>query len=331
MPQSETEGYVYHSYGKEKYLRHAVASAITLRRFDKKRSIGILCSPSQIERLQETGFDRLFNIIKELPEKHCSIVGFKHHLHRFLLFDKNIFLDSDIVWCKNPDRLWKDFETYPFTSTGALVADSFFGGPKNIGIVKDFIFGRRAQTLKKFGITQLSRIQSGLVYASDKATTEEVCTKAQYFLSQIDNTHFQSRLKEKGRSEESCEWSLAMAMAFLKMPVYPWLNGYQSAQLDFIDNYTIYNENFTHVECKFYPDEFVYNLRGLKSDWWQKQLTRLFSLIPGKGDYMMVTPYCLHFGWLHQKVPFLDFADDIWEEALENGIETVIPTTPSNS
>ncbi len=312
------EGYVYHSYGKEKYLHHAVASALTLKRHDSKRSLGLYCIPEHIKILKSTGWDSIFDEIKELPPEHTSIVGFKHHLHFFMMFDKNIFLDSDIVWCKNPDRLWKDFESYPFTSTGALVADSFFGGPKNIGIIKDFIFRRRQKTLDKFGITQLSRIQSGLVYASDVEITKEVCEKAQFFLQNIDQTHFQSRLKEKGRTEESCEWSLAMAFSYLKMPIYPWLNGYQSAQLDFIESYTEYNEDFTTVACRFYADEFVYNLRGLKSVGLQQMLTWLFSLIPGKGDYMMVTPYCLHFGWLHQKTPFLDFADQVWEESMPN-------------
>jgi hypothetical protein len=35
MPR-ETEGYVYHCYGDDGYLRHTVASVITLRRYDRR-------------------------------------------------------------------------------------------------------------------------------------------------------------------------------------------------------------------------------------------------------------------------------------------------------
>ena len=38
------------------------------------------------------------------------------------------------------------------------------------------------------------------------------------------------------------------------------------------------------------------------------------SLLPGKGDYMWVTPYALHFGWMHHKQPFYDLADHIWDQ-----------------
>jgi len=42
------------------------------------------------------------------------------------------------------------------------------------------------------------------------------------------------------------------------------------------------------------------------------------SLFPGKGDHMKVTPYCLHFGWYHQKKPFLDFSEKIWNDLVKN-------------
>jgi len=43
-------------------------------------------------------------------------------------------------------------------------------------------------------------------------------------------------------------------------------------------------------------------------------LIRVLSSLPGKGDYYDVTPYVLHFGWLHHKQPFYDFASRVWEE-----------------
>lgn len=311
--QTSTEGYVYVSYGKEKYLAHAVASALTLRRYDKHRPIGIVCPKAHLNILEQRGLSQLFAARQELPEEHASIVGFKHHIHKFMLFDKNIFLDSDIVWCKHPDTLWQAFEPHPFTITGIQTADNFFGAAKGWGIVWDILLRRRHRTLRRFGLSYLPRVQSGLIYARDARLAHQVCELAQEMLARIEETHFQSRLKEKGRGMESCEWSLAMAMAKLDIPVFPWLQGQTSPQLDFISSYTQYDPDFHTVKCRYYNDSFVYSLRGLKIPYLQRSLTRAVSLLPGRGDYMEVTPHCLHFGWLHEKQPFHDFADRVWE------------------
>jgi hypothetical protein len=36
-------------------------------------------------------------------------------------------------------------------------------------------------------------------------------------------------------------------------------------------------------------------------------------MYPGNGDFMKVTPYCIHFGWYHQKQPFNIFSDLTWK------------------
>lgn len=318
------EGYIYASYGKEKYLQHVIASVFTLRRFDKKRPVAIICDQGHIEILKKTGLDKMFQVIHEIGSKHCSIVGIKHYVYKFSFFERNLFLDSDIVWCKNPDRLWESFHPYPFTITGNLNADVFFGAPKDWRILKVILFSERRKTLDKFGLNYLSRVQSGLMYTHDKTITEEVCRQANNYLDQIDQTHFQSRFNESGRNMESCEWSLAMAMSKFNLPTFPWMIGHESPQLDFIHDYTEYDKDFEEVKCKFYTDTFVYSLRGLKIRWLQNFLTKSAGSLLGKSDFMMVTPYCLHFGWLHEKVPFLEFADRIYEDILAGKYDEVI-------
>lgn len=310
------EGYVYVSYGHPKYLQHAVASAVTLRRYDTQRPIALVCTPKHKRLIEENGFKHLFNFIFDLPEEHASIVGFKHNFYHHLYFEKNLFLDSDIVWCKDPDALWKAFSPFDFTVTGNLVSDNYFGAPKSVGVLKDILLLRRRRTLKRFGLTYLSRAQTGLMYASDYNLTKKACELAKEMLNRKAETHFQSRKKEKGRTEESCEWSLAMAMAKLNIPTYPWFQGHTSPQLDYINMLTDHDDDFEYVKCKYYCNDFVYSIRGLKSDWLKKTLMGLFSVIPGKGDYMMVTPFCLHFGWYHEKKPFFEFSDKVWESEI---------------
>lgn len=314
IPHKElaSEGYVYATYGHPKYLKHAVASVISLRRYDNDRPVALVCEKKHQKILDESGLTDIFDVVHILGPDRTSIVGFKHNIHDYLFFEKNLFLDSDMVWCKNPDSLWQSLEPYAFTITGTQVSDNFFGGPKNAGVVKDIIFRRRKRTLKHFGLTYLSRVQTGMIYAQDFSITKKVCELAQKMLHSKHETHFRSRTLEQGRSEESCEWSLAMAMSKLNVPVYPWLQGHTSPQLDYIGDYTNHDPDFEYVVCTYYCDPFVYNFRGIKTKWIHKLLRKFFSLFPGKGDYLKTTPYLLHFGWYHEKQPFFQFAEHTW-------------------
>jgi hypothetical protein len=312
------EGYVYSTYGDLKYLKHAIASVQTLRRYDQDRPVALYCTNEHREILVDSKIQHLFTHIFHLPEEYRSITGFKHNVYRFLIFKKNLFLDSDILWCKDPENLWKQFSAYKFTITGNQTSDLFFGAPKGFRVLKDIIFRRRKRTLRRFDITYLSRVQSGLIFSGDYDLTKQVCELAKQMLNRREETHFRSRKEEKGRSEESCEWSFAMAMAKLEVQVIPWLNGFESPQLDFIESFTEYDEEFHDVKCLLFGNQFIYDLKGLKKRWLQKLLIRMLTSIPGKGDYMYVTPYCLHFGWYHQKDPLNVFSERCWQKLVKS-------------
>jgi hypothetical protein len=242
---------------------------------------------------------------------HQSIVGFKHHLHRFMPFERNLFVDADMVWCRNPNPLWAQLQAFSFTATGLERSDFFFGAPKGIGVLGHFLGDRRRRTMNRFGLTYLPRIQAGMIYASDRETTRVVCESAATFLSRHEETHFGSRLDE-GRTEETCEWSLAMAMSKHELPILPWLQGHSSPQLDFIEGLTDYDPNFEQVTVRYYSDRLVYSLRGIQNEALRDRLIAIASRLPGRGDYMEVTPFALHFGWLHHKQPFLAFSEVLW-------------------
>jgi hypothetical protein len=316
------EGYIYPVYGDFKYLKHAIASVVSLRRHDTERPVAIVCETKHRELLEKLGLDDLFDVIFPISPEHCSIVGFKHNFYEYMLFERSIFLDCDMIWCKNPDPLWVSLSAYNFTITGQLTADSFFGGPKSFAVVRDLILRRRARTLKRFGLSYLSRVQSGVIFTQDYETSAKVCRLASEMLDRKSETHFQSRTKEQGRTEESCEWSLAMAMAKLNLPVYPWLMGHESPQLDFIKDLTQFDADFEYVSCKYFTVPFTYSLRGIQSVLLRSILVKFLSLFPGRTDYLMATPYILHFGWLHQKQPFFEFTERVWNRLRkERGIQ----------
>lgn len=312
----QREGYVFHTYGSEKYVRHAVASVVTLRRHDPDRPVALYCPPSHREVLEANGLDALFQDIEHLPAENRSIVGFKHHLHDFMPYERSLFVDSDIVWCRDPEPIWQQLRAYSFTATGLERADFFFGGPKGLQVIVDVLLNRRRRTMRQFGLTHLPRVQAGMIYSGDREIAEEVCSSAASFLGQHENTHFRSRLHE-GRSEESCEWSLAMALSRHGLPVFPWLQGSNSPQLDFVEGLTSYDPEFRDVTYRYYTDSFVYSLRGIPSRKLRDFCIRLASALPGRGDYQEFTPVSLHFGWLHYKAPFHAFAERVWASRSE--------------
>lgn len=306
------EGYVLHSYGPERYVRHAVASVHTLRRHDPDRPVALFCSEAHQSLLRRRGLATAFDRIELLPAEHQSIVGFKHHLDRFKVFDRSLFVDADMIWCRDPDSLWHQLAAFPFTATGTQNADHFFGGPKGVGVFVDMILKRRRRTLRRFGLTALPRVQAGMIYASDEACTRAVCERASHFLDRVEETHFRSRLDE-GRSEETCEWSLAMAMSDLGLHVFPWLQGRNSPQLDYIDGLVDHDPDFREITYRFYTSPFTYSLRGIPYEGVRDALFWLAERMPRMGEHVSVTPYALHFGWLHQKAPFRDFARRMWD------------------
>lgn len=316
------EGYVLHSYGPDRYVQHVVASVMTLRRHDEERPVALYCSRNHWDLLARHGLDTLFAHIEVLPEAHRSIVGFKHHLHRFMPFDRCLYVDADMVWCRNPDPLWTQLSAFPFTATGLERSDFFFGGPKGAGVAVDYLLDRRRRTMRRFGLSYLPRVQAGMIYCQDARVARDVCETAADFLARRHETHFRSRLHE-GRAEESCEWSLAMAMSRLKLPIFPWLQGLNSPQLDFIEGLTSYDSEFEHVVCRYYAGRFVYSLRGLANPALRDRLIRFFAALPGQGDYADVTPYVLHFGWLHHKKPFFDYSERTWNRLTNRQADTV--------
>ena len=311
------QGYVFHSYGPERYVRYAVASVATLRRHDTARPVALYCPPAHRRTLEHHGVADWFARIEPLPEAHRSITGFKHHLHRFKPFERSLYVDADMIWCRNPDPLWQMLDAYSFTATGRKQADFFFGGPKSTAVVFDILLDRRRRTLEQFDLTYLPRVQAGMIYAHDQTTTRDVCEHAAHFLRRSDETHFRSRLNDDGRTEETCEWSLAMAMSHLALPILPWWQGHYSPQLDYITGMTEHDEDFRTVRCRYYLSDFVYTLRGLETSWLRDALIQMATRLPGCGDYMDVTPFTVHFGWLHHKAPFHRFTERLWRHIVD--------------
>lgn len=333
---NDSQGYVFSSHGAAKYLIYALVAARRIRTHDPFRPIALYCTQNHLDLLRDWKLETLFQHLELLPQEFCSIIGFKHHTEKFMPFEENLFLDTDMLLLRNPDTLWHQFKPFGYTFTGQESADVFFGGPKHFGIVIDAVIHKRKKTIRNFSLSHLYRAQTGIIYASDPSLTSEVNQLAREFYSRQDETHFISRQNEKGRTFDSCEWSLAMAMSRLKLHVIPWFNGYESPQLDFISGLTNHDSQFETVACKYYCNPFIHSLRGIKTHALRSFYFNLFSIFPRSGDHMWVTPYFLHFGWKHEKHHFDRFVSEQWEQIrrehqLEQNPLAVNPILPPGS
>jgi hypothetical protein len=73
-----------------------------------------------------------------------------------------------------------------------------------------------------------------------------------------------------------------------------------------------HDPEFEEVTYRLYTNRFVYSLRGIANTRLRETLIGIAESIPGMGEYMEITPYALHFGWLHQKQTFRDFVERTW-------------------
>ena len=78
-----------------------------------------------------------------------------------------------------------------------------------------------------------------------------------------------------------------MAMTKLKLYVYPWFNGYESPQLDYIHGMVEHDAEYLNVTVQHYSNPFIQQLRGLKSKALRNTLLSIFSSVtPKYGSYV---------------------------------------------
>ena len=306
-----SEGYVLHTYGSERHLQRAVASAATLRRYDIHRPIALYCPRRHRQLLERHRLEELFHVIEPLPSEHRSTTGFKHHLYAFKPFQRSLYVDANVAWCRDPEPLWTRLRTYDFTALGLDRAGALFAARRGLQGFGDLLINRRDRTLRYFGLSHLPEVDTGLVYAADDALTEQVCEAAAHFLSRQGETHFRSYYGD-GNPGEACAWSLAMAFSRLEIAILPKFDAYNSPQLNFEKGTTDFDPRFDHVRCRYYSSRMRRAARGAGSTPLRNALDFLASKLPGGSDYLEVTPYTLHFGGMDRRSPFDEFTARVW-------------------
>ena len=85
-----------------------------------------LRTPARGSCCAELDIRHLVDDIVFLEPEHRSITGFKHNVHRYARYDRTLFLDADMIFCRKPDDLWTALRAYRFTANGKPEFRSLF-------------------------------------------------------------------------------------------------------------------------------------------------------------------------------------------------------------
>ena len=108
-----SEGLITIAYGPEKYIRMARALALSYRRQNPLRPFAIVTDDSN-----RKGLENYFDIVIPLNSTYGPGVVQKLNLDRYSPFDETLFVDSDCIFYKSPERIWRLYAGKDFTVRG---------------------------------------------------------------------------------------------------------------------------------------------------------------------------------------------------------------------
>jgi hypothetical protein len=101
------------AYGPEKYIRMARALALSYRRHNQRRPFAIVTDDRNTKDLEN-----YFDLVIPLNPTYGVGVVQKLNLDRYSPFDETLFADSDCIFYKSPERIWRLYASKDFTVRG---------------------------------------------------------------------------------------------------------------------------------------------------------------------------------------------------------------------
>ena len=110
---SLSEGLITIAYGPEKYIRMARALALSYRRQNQRRPFAIVTDDSNTKVLEN-----YFDVVIPLNSTYGLGVVQKLNVDRYSPFDETLFIDSDCIFYKSPERIWRLYAGKDFCVRG---------------------------------------------------------------------------------------------------------------------------------------------------------------------------------------------------------------------
>jgi hypothetical protein len=165
-----SEGLVTIAYGPKKYIRMARALALSYRRHNQLRPIAIVTDDSNAKRVE-----KYFDIVVSLNPAYGLGVVQKLNVDRYSPFEETLFVDSDCIFYKSPERLWRLYAGKDFRARGwrYLTGRTEYERKRPYEFVQD-----TSDFLRKNNIERLPHFNSGVFFFRKSETASNVFISA---------------------------------------------------------------------------------------------------------------------------------------------------------
>lgn len=148
----------------------AFAMICSLRLYNKKIPVAIVSTSENLERLAP--------VSDYLIEENLNLKGFAHkiELDRYSPFEKTLFVDADMLWFDDPDKLIEKFQGAVFGVRGIYVT----GGKSAFGFDRD-------KLARQLSVDKVVKIDGAGHYYFEKPGCHKVFDRARAILADYDN------------------------------------------------------------------------------------------------------------------------------------------------
>jgi hypothetical protein len=214
-----SEGLMTIAFGSQRYIRMAQALARSYRRHNSKRPFAVVTDEANLDVMGEH-FDE---VIPVRPEYGSGVVQ-KLSADRYSPFDRTLFVDSDCLFYKHPDRIWEIYTGKPFRMRGwrYLTGSTDYEEQHRYDWVKD-----TTSFLRINNITRLPHFNSGVFYFERSDTAVKVFTIARSLYERRDSLGF-VEFKNAPIADEPA-FAVAMELSGVAMDDWDNQNGMETA------------------------------------------------------------------------------------------------------
>jgi hypothetical protein len=204
------DGLITIAYGPRKYLRMARALALSYRRLGGRRPLAVVTDRAGAAQLLGC-----FDLVVPVDAAIGPGVVHKLHLDRYTPFDATLFVDSDCLFYKDPERLWRLYARGDVTARGwrYLTGDSPYERDHPYEWVADM-----KRFLGAAGIARLPHFNSGAFFFRRSETAAALFATARAL---YDRRHELGLLPFKN-APVADEPILGIAMERCGVPLDPW-------------------------------------------------------------------------------------------------------------
>jgi len=232
-----SEGLITIAYGPEKYIRMARALALSYRRQNQLRPFAIVTDDSNAK-----GLKNYFDVVIPLNSTYGLGVVQKLHLDHYSPFDETLFVDSDCIFYKSPERVWRLYAGKDFSVRGWR----YLTGGTEYEKKRPYEFVQNTPDfLGKNNITRLPHFNSGVVFFKRSETASNVFINARSVYEQRKTLG----LVPFKNAPIADEPAFGVAMEICGVEMDPWDNheGMETA----INIESVYSINVLTGEAKF--------------------------------------------------------------------------------